>query len=68
MSLRDGSSSLVANRLALEALRSGVPNRAAVRLLGCNQPHVEERFNDMLNSATGIDGPARQCPGDADLR
>ena len=63
MSLRDGSSSLVANRLALEALRSGVPNRAAVRLLGCNQPHVEERFNDMLNSATGIDGPAANAQG-----
>ena len=34
MSFSDGTSSLVANRLALEALRSGVPNRAAVRLLG----------------------------------
>ena len=44
---------LVANRLALEALRSGVPNRAAVRLLGCNQPHVEERFTAMLDGTMG---------------
>ena len=28
-------------RLALEALRNGVPNGEAVRLLGCNQPHAD---------------------------
>ncbi len=31
-------------RRALEALRNGVPNRDAVRVLGCEQPEVEERF------------------------
>jgi len=63
MSLNDTGNALVANRLALEALRSGVPNRAAVRLLGCNQPHVEDRFNEMLNSATDIDSSAPNAQG-----
>ena len=63
MSFSDGTSSLVANRLALEALRSGVPNRAAVRLLGCNQPQVEERFTEMLDGATDSDSPARNGQG-----
>ena len=31
-------------RLAVEALRNGVPNREAVRELGCNQPRAEARF------------------------
>ena len=38
-------------RLAVEALRNGVPNREAVRELGCNQPRVEERFVRMLDGA-----------------
>jgi hypothetical protein len=33
---------------ALEALRNGVPNRDAVCVLGCNQPHVEARFKKQL--------------------
>jgi hypothetical protein len=33
-----------APRRALEALRNGVPNRDAVRVLGCDQPEVEELF------------------------
>ena len=48
MSFSSDCNAVVASRLALEALRSGVPNRAAVRLLGCNQPQVEERFAEML--------------------
>ena len=36
-------------RLAIEALRNGVPNREAVRELGCNQPHVEEHFIGKLD-------------------
>lgn len=35
-------------RLALEALRNGVPNRHAVRMLGCNQCEVESRFRHAL--------------------
>ncbi len=36
-------------RLAVEALRNGVPNREAVRELGCNQPLAEKRFLKMLD-------------------
>ena len=39
-------------RLALEALRNGVPNREAVKILGCNQPQVEARFEEMLRNVT----------------
>ncbi len=63
MSVSDGSKSMVANRLALEALRSGVPNRAAVRLLGCNQPHVEDRFTGMLNGANDSDNSDHRAQG-----
>jgi len=35
-------------RRALEALRNGVPNRDAVRVLGCDQDEVEMRFRDQL--------------------
>ena len=50
-------------RLAVEALRNGVPNREAVRKLGCNQPQAEEQFLKMLdglaeshNQAAGSQG------------
>lgn len=36
-------------RRALEALRSGVPNRDAVAVLGCNQPEVEQEFSRLLS-------------------
>lgn len=32
------------SRRAIEALRAGVPNRDAVRALGCSQPEIESRF------------------------
>ena len=35
-------------RRALEALRNGVPNRDAVRVLGCDQDEVERRFLEQL--------------------
>ena len=38
-------------RSAVEALRNGVPNREAVRELGCNQPAAERRFACMLVKA-----------------
>ncbi len=63
MSLRSDGNSTVAERLALEALRSGVPNREAVRLLGCNQPQVEDRFAEMLDRVTDGDNPARNDQG-----
>ena len=38
----------VQDRRAIEALRSGVPNRDAVRVLGSSQKEIEERFADQL--------------------
>ena len=39
-------------RRAIEALRNGVPSRAAVKQMGCNQPRIERVFKQMLNEAT----------------
>ncbi len=41
----------VKHRRAIEALRSGVPNRDAVLALGCTQPEIEEKFRQQLQSA-----------------
>lgn len=38
----------VQDRRAIEALRSGVPNRDAVRVLGSSQQEIEQRFADQL--------------------
>lgn len=38
----------VQDRRAIEALRSGVPNRDAVRVLGSSQPEIEGHFADQL--------------------
>ena len=46
----------LARRRAVEALRSGVPNRDAVALLGCNQPRAEAMFDNLLKRA--VDGGA----------
>ncbi len=35
-------------RIAIEALRSGVPNRAAVRLMGTEEPALEHAFDEHL--------------------
>ncbi len=43
-------------RMAVEALRNGVPNRAAVQELGCNQPAVETRFVDLLQATADVQG------------
>ena len=47
----------LASRMALEALRNGVPNREAVRILGCSQPQAEQRFESMLRDAADRDAP-----------
>ena len=44
-------------RQALEALRNGVPNREAVGILGCSQPDMEDRFEDLLLQAIDTDSP-----------
>ena len=43
----------LACRRAIEALRNGVPNRAAVRILGSTQPHAEQQFQARLNLEEG---------------
>ncbi len=40
----------VNRRRAIEALRSGVPNRDAVLALGCAQPEIEAKFRQLLDS------------------
>ena len=50
-------------RRALEALRNGVPNAEAVRILGCNQPEAEHRFSDLLSNATGDGGMSSRTSG-----
>ena len=44
-------------RRALEALRSGVPNSEAVKILGCNQPKAESQFERMLTEASDRSNP-----------
>ena len=58
----DGLSNLTYRR-AMEALRSGVPNREAVRLLGCNQPQAESQFQDLLRRASDTATPQRSALG-----
>ena len=38
----------VLSRRSIEALRAGVPNRDAVRHLGCSQPQIEQKFRNIL--------------------
>ena len=50
-------------RLAVEALRNGVPNREAVRELGCSQPRAEARFVEMLDRAADAGNPPANAQG-----
>ena len=50
-------------RLAVEALRNGVPNREAVRKLGCNQPVVENQFINMLDRVDDIVSTSMKSQG-----
>lgn len=43
----------LAARVAVEALRAGVPNRAAIRLLGSGEPAIEGRFTAALDAVWG---------------
>jgi hypothetical protein len=38
-------------RIAIEALRAGVPNRAAIRLMGNEHSAIEHRFDEALHAA-----------------
>ncbi len=50
-------------RRAIEALRSGVPNRDAVRSLGCEQPTIEQKFREQLKAAREGVMEEIQAPG-----
>lgn len=50
-------------RRALEALRNGVPNSDAVRVLGCGQDEVEGRFREQLADVATAVEEERQTPG-----
>ena len=58
-----GDRATVSDRRAIEALRSGVPNRDAVRVLGCNQPEVEARFAEQLAAVAAATDGEVQVPG-----
>jgi len=45
-------------RMAVEALRAGVPNRAAIRLMGTEQTGLEHAFEAALAAAWADAGPA----------
>ncbi|MGH9359420.1 MAG: BREX system ATP-binding domain-containing protein [Terriglobia bacterium] len=48
---------------ALEALRNGVPNRDAVRVLGSNQVEVERSFQQQLAAVQSAGCEGKQAPG-----
>ena len=48
---------LLTCRRALEGLRNGVPNEAAVGLLGCHQPQTEKRFEELISQAMDLENP-----------
>ena len=50
-------------RRALEALRSGVPNKQAVELLGSSQPEAQARFSELLDRASSQDIPPSEGLG-----
>src|SRR6266446_6126403 len=50
-------------RRAIEALRSGVPNRDAVRVMGCNQGAVERLFIDKLRQVADYLAADKQVNG-----
>lgn len=53
----------LACRRALEALRNGVPNGEAVRILGCSQPKAESNFSDLLAKAADGENPPPSALG-----
>lgn len=50
------------DRLAIEALRAGVPNEAVIRALGTNEKAIEARFRSRLDQHR-VGGPAVKTPG-----
>jgi hypothetical protein len=61
----DGLAGTVPDRLscrrAVEALRNGVPNPEAVRILGSTQPHAEQQFQTLLHQAANGASPEAEA-------
>ena len=57
------SRDLVATRRAVEAVRSGVPSRDAVAVLGSGQPELEDRFTSLLEQVAERRAAADRVPG-----
>jgi hypothetical protein len=53
----------IGDQRAIEALRNGVPNRDAVRALGCSQPEAEARFAAQLADVSAATAGDSQVPG-----
>ena len=56
---KPGMADVLDARMAVEALRAGVPNRVAIRRLGTEQTGIEHAFDAMLASAWASPGQAR---------
>jgi hypothetical protein len=63
MTTHTNESQVLISRRALEALRNGVPNREAVKILGCNQPKAEAGFNGLLDRAADKENPPEGALG-----
>ena len=63
MSIQSENGQMLKARLSLEALRNGVPNREAVKILGCNQPKAERLFAQMLSNAADSENPPLDAQG-----
>ncbi|MCE2515349.1 MAG: DUF2791 family P-loop domain-containing protein [Acidobacteria bacterium] len=61
--MTDSEDVALTRRRALEALRNGVPNPAAVEILGCRQPAAEAAFTERLARAAEGDGRSGGVPG-----
>jgi hypothetical protein len=57
------SDHLLACRRAIEAVRAGVPNRDAVRALGCSQPHIDEKFQQGLRECRELADQGKHTRG-----
>jgi hypothetical protein len=61
--MQDFPADVVNYRRALEALRNGVPNRDAVKVMGCAQAAAEARFREQLAALDGSLERNKQVPG-----
>ncbi len=57
MTIQRNETDTLTYRQALEALRNGVPNSHAVKILGCSQPRIQSQFAAMLEQASDPDNP-----------